>query len=174
MAMFFEGASIRSEDLKGNSFFKSFLADAKEFVARAERRHETLRRRGPGKPPHMHDYILIWEAAEVFEEAGGKASINTEANSPFARFIIELYDYVPKGLRPGTSDKFLNAAQRALGLEDESDCAGYLSPGSIWKRRQDRRAQQVKVFAGGKTVTTLSAKAKEPLINPANMAHWRH
>jgi hypothetical protein len=70
-AMFFEGAPIRSEDPKGDSLLKSFLADAKEFVARAERRRETLRRRGPGKPPHMHDYILIWEAAEVFEEAGG-------------------------------------------------------------------------------------------------------
>jgi hypothetical protein len=106
--------AIETGDPEGDRLFanaKHFLIDTDLWIAKARRRLKAI---GVAKRKGMHNWLLCWEVADVFEASGGRATIGTRGDDPFARFVEELYAYLPEGIRPRTSGGLVEQCRLAL------------------------------------------------------------
>ena len=102
---------------KAQGELQGFLTAGRALVSGAERRNREIDAMEPKRrPANTHIDMLCREVAQIFEDAGGRATIGGDRSGPFARFIGELHQHLPSQIRPNSSDAMVMQAQRAMPL----------------------------------------------------------
>jgi hypothetical protein len=114
MAVACHGRAITTGDPEGDRLIANaelFLTDTRLWIAKAKFR---LKEIGTAKRKGIHNWLLCWEIADAFQAAGGKATIGTRGDDPFARFVEELHPYLPEEIRPRTPGGLVEQCRLAL------------------------------------------------------------
>jgi hypothetical protein len=146
MAMFIDG--VASGDCKADDLIKTLPEELANLQMNAEKRIEGLYRPpDAGRPPDMHNYLLCWNLARMFEEDEfGVAEVHDprEEETRFASFLAVIWTGLPQDCRPKNAEALIEAARRALGSKFKENRTQDTSPMAHWLKQRDRRDERRK------------------------------